>query len=76
MSTLETKIPNLDTQKRIASALEKIAGDGLTAWNLEVNHPVGSTWESIYPDNPADILGGGYMETIERCDHCSGWRYV
>lgn len=58
MSTLETKIPNLDTQKRIASALEKIAGDGLTAWNLEVNHPVGSTWESIYPDNPANILGG------------------
>ena len=65
MSTLETKIPNLDTQKRIASALEKIAGDGLTAWNLEVNHPVGSTWESIYPNNPANILGGGTWKQLK-----------
>ena len=37
MSTLETKIPNLDTQKRIASALETIAGGGLKEWNLETN---------------------------------------
>lgn len=65
MSTLETKIPNLDTQKRIASALETIAGDGLKQWNLETNHPVGTTWESIYPVNPADILGGGTWKQLK-----------
>lgn len=69
MSTLETKIPNLDTQKRIASALENLAGtvvsDAIKAYvdeqikakRLE-SMPVGYVWVSFSDTNPEAIVGG------------------
>lgn len=65
MSTLETKIPNLDTQKRIATAVEKIAGDYLKnvikqQW-LDM-HPVGYIWKSFSSTDPSEIVGGTWQQ--------------
>jgi hypothetical protein len=76
MSTLETKIPNLDTQKRIASALENLAGtvvsDAIKAYvdeqikakRLE-SRPVGYVWVSFDSTNPGTIVGGTW-ELVEQ----------
>lgn len=63
--SVSVKIPNLETQERIATAVEKIAGDYLKnvikqQW-LDM-HPVGYIWKSFSSTDPSEIVGGTWQQ--------------
>lgn len=63
--SVDVKIPNLETQKRIATAVEKMAGDYLKTmikqqW-LDM-HPVGYIWKSFSSTDPSEIVGGTWQQ--------------
>lgn len=67
--SVQDKIPNLETQKRIATALESLAktlspsslqtyiDERINAKRLET-YPVGYVWVSFSETNPSEIVGG------------------
>lgn len=63
--SVSVKIPNLETQERIATAVEKMAGDYLKTvikqqW-LDM-HPVGYIWTSFSSADPSEIVGGTWQQ--------------
>lgn len=63
--SVSVKIPNLETQERIATAVEKMAGDYLKTvikqqW-LDM-HPVGYIWTSFSSTDPSEIVGGTWQQ--------------
>lgn len=76
MLSVQDKIPNLETQKRIATALESLAktlspsslqtyiDERINAKRLET-YPVGYVWVSFSETNPSEIVGGTW-ELVEQ----------
>lgn len=74
--SVQDKIPNLETQKRIATALESLAktlspsslqtyiDERINAKRLET-YPVGYVWLSFSEKNPSEIVGGTW-ELVEQ----------